>query len=145
MPTPYDDPLGDYGRQLRQRLVLEALIKKSGNVSTVLNTNFMSSMSANIKTDLTFDDLLTIGRKYINARKNISSDHLQGQDVMYNGVSYEVVPQSEKQRVTNKIRKNLNLDAAKTGLTFGADIDESTIDPAFTNVAEDDQSSDAPQ
>jgi len=141
----YDDPLGDYGRQLRQRLVLETLIKKSGNVSTILNTKFMSSVSANVKTDLTFDDLLTIGRNYINTRKNINSDHLQGQDVMYNGVSYEVVPQSEKQRVTNEIRKNLDLDAAKTGRTFGGDIDKSTIDPAFTNAAEDGLSSDASQ
>ncbi|WP_147011240.1 LCP family protein, partial [Leuconostoc mesenteroides] len=45
----YDDPDGDYGRQKRQRLVLEGLIKKSANVSSLLNTKFMNTMSSNVR------------------------------------------------------------------------------------------------
>lgn len=133
----YDDPQGDYGRQQRQRLILEALVKKASNVSTVLNTKFMNSVSDNLKTDLTFDDLLTIGRYYSDARKNLVSDHLQGQGVMFDGVSYEVVPQSEKQRVTDKLRESLALPKATTGKTFGGDVNLDQVDPAFTAVADD--------
>jgi LCP family protein required for cell wall assembly len=135
----YTDPQGDYGRQARQRLVIEALLKKAANVQSVLNTKFMNSLSTNLKTDLTFNELLTIGSKYLGARKNLVSEHLQGGGVSYGypAVSYEVVPQSEKQRVTDLIRDSLDLSNKTTGALFGGDVSNVYVDPAFTNVAAD--------
>lgn len=133
----YTDPRGDYGRQERQRLVIEALVKKAANYKTVLNDGFMSSISSNVKTDMSFNDMLLIASKYLGARKNIVTDHLQGGGVMYGGVSYEVVAQSEKQRITNLIRSNLGLSQQTTGRLFGGDVTNVYVDPAFTNVAAD--------
>ncbi|GMA70119.1 LytR family transcriptional regulator [Leuconostoc litchii] len=126
----YDDPEGDYGRQKRQRLVLEALIKKSANVSSLLNTKFMNTMSSNVQTDLSFGDLTTIASKYTSAAKNIITEHIQGVSTSYpdsdgNNVSYEVVTQKEKQRVTNLARKALGLKHATTGSAYGGDIPSS--------------------
>ncbi|HEY4399472.1 MAG TPA: LCP family protein [Lactobacillaceae bacterium] len=135
----YDDPNGDYGRQARQRLVIEALMKKAGNASTVLNTSFMDSLSSNVKTDLTFNDMLLIASKYLGARKNIVSDHLQGVGYNYGSpvTSYEVVPQSEKQRITNLIRSSLGLSHQTTGRLFGGDVTNVYVDAGFTNIAAD--------
>ena len=74
----YDDPQGDYGRQQRQKLIIEALLKKSVSYKTVLNQAFLKSISHNSKTDLTFDDMLQLARHYRKATKNIRQDHAQG-------------------------------------------------------------------
>ncbi|ADG40477.1 MULTISPECIES: LCP family protein [Leuconostoc] len=123
----YDDPDGDYGRQKRQRIVLEGLIKKSASVSTLLNEKFMSTISKNVRTDLTFGDLTTLASKYIDAKNNIVTEHMQGIGTSYpdsegNNVSYEVIPQKEKQRTTNLARKALGLKSKKTGLPYGGKI-----------------------
>nr|MCM8655006.1 hypothetical protein [Lactiplantibacillus sp. C232] len=55
---------------------------------------------------------------YRSATKNIVSDHAQGTGKRTDGQSFEVVSQSEKQRVTNVLRKSLNLKAATTGEKF---------------------------
>ena len=43
-------------------------------------------------------------------------------DAEGNNVSYEVIPQHEKQRVTDLARKALGLQAAKTGLPYGGEV-----------------------
>ena len=123
----YDDPEGDYGRQKRQRIVLEGLIKKSANVSTLLNEKFMSTISSNVRTDLTFGDMTTMASKYIKAKNNIITEHMQGVSTSYpdsegNNVSYEVIPQKEKQRTTNFIREALGLKHKQTGRPYGGEI-----------------------
>lgn len=123
----YDDPEGDYGRQKRQRIVLEGLIKKSANVSTLLNEKFMSTISSNVRTDLTFGDMTTMASKYIKAKNNIITEHMQGVSTSYpdsegNNVSYEVIPQKEKQRTTNSIREALGLKHKQTGRPYGGEI-----------------------
>lgn len=123
----YDDPDGDYGRQKRQRIVLEGLIKKSANLSTLLNDKFMSTISKNVRTDLTFGDMTTMASKYIKAKNNLVTEHVQGVGTSYpdadgNNVSYEVVPQKEKQRITNIARKALSLKSEETGLPYGGTV-----------------------
>ncbi|MGX7042558.1 LCP family protein [Leuconostoc holzapfelii] len=131
----YDDPTGDYGRQQRQSLVLEGLIKKSANVSSLLNDKFMATISKNVRTDLTFGDMTTMASKYIKAKNHITTEHMQGVTTNYpdaagNNVSYEVIPQTEKQRVTDIARKSLGLKSAKTGRPYGG-----KIPPSLANVA----------
>ncbi|AFT82306.1 LytR family transcriptional regulator [Leuconostoc carnosum] len=123
----YDDPNGDYGRQQRQRIVLEGLINKSANVSSLLNNQFMSTISKNVRTDLTFGDMTTLASKYIKAKNNIVTEHMQGVGTSYpdsegNNVAYEVIPQKEKQRVTDLARKTLGLKSENTGLPYGGEV-----------------------
>ena len=132
----YDDPQGDYGRQQRQRLVLQALIKKSVNAETLLNASFIKSLSKYAQTDLSFNNILKIAQNYRNAAKNQDSDHMQGTGVMYDGVSYQAVTNSEKQRVTNKLRKQLGLSEKETGTQFGGDVPSSGTSIANTYLSQ---------
>ncbi|MFB9769910.1 LCP family glycopolymer transferase [Lactiplantibacillus modestisalitolerans] len=111
----YDDPNGDYGRQQRQRQVITAIISESSSATNLLKQDFMDSLAKQTRTDLTFGNLTSLVSNYRSATKNIVSDHAQGDGQMINGQSFEVVPQSEKQRVTNVLRKSLGLKAATTG------------------------------
>ena len=60
----HEDPLGDYGRQTRQRQVLMKVALKSSHVSNLLNQKFLNTISKQMQTDLSFDDLLALGTKY---------------------------------------------------------------------------------
>lgn len=111
----YDDPQGDYGRQTRQRTVLMTLVKQSGSISTLLNQEFISSLSKQVETDLTFDDLTTLAKNYRSATGTIKQTHLQGTGKTINGQSLEVMKKSELQRVTNYIRNGLGLPHKTTG------------------------------
>lgn len=110
-----DDPQGDYGRQTRQRKVIMALLAKSGSVSTLLNEDFISSLTKQTQTDLTFSDLTALATNYLSATKHIKTTHMQGTSETINGQSMEVASKSELQRVTNYIRNGLGLAYKKTG------------------------------
>ena len=84
----------------------------------MLKQDFLNSLAKQTRTDLTFGNLTSIVTNYRSATKNIVSDHAQGTGKMIDGQSFEVVSQSEKQRVTNVLRKSLNLKVATTGEKF---------------------------
>ncbi len=135
----YDDPQGDYGRQQRQRLVLEAMLKKAVNVKTLIDPSFVKAISKNAQTDLSFNDIVKIAQKYRGAVKNQVSDHLQGEGVMYEGVSYQMVPTSEKQRITNLLRSQLGLKHKETGSQFASDVPSDQLRSAAYALAQIDE------
>lgn len=50
----YDDPQGDYGRQMRQQLILTSVIGKlRKNPTTVLSQSFLDAVGKNVRTDST--------------------------------------------------------------------------------------------
>lgn len=114
----YQDPLGDYGRQQRQRQLITAILGESTSASNLLKQDFLQSLAKQTRTDLTFNNLTSLFSNYRVATKNVVSDHAQGNGKMISGQSFEVVPQTEKQRVTNVLRKSLDLKAATTGERF---------------------------
>ncbi|KRN78816.1 hypothetical protein IV52_GL001096 [Fructilactobacillus lindneri DSM 20690 = JCM 11027] len=112
----YSDPRGDFGREQRQRQLLEAVVQKSGSVSSLLNKGFIDSISKSTQTDMNFSDLTSIAEHYLGARKNMENTYLQGQQgEMIDGQSMEVTPKSELQKTTNNIRTSLDLPYKETG------------------------------
>lgn len=103
----YDDPAGDYGRQARQRLVLNALMKKAVSYKTVLNTGFLNSLSNNLKTNLTMSDMTQLALHYRNANQNIKNDYAHGTGQMLDGVSFQDVSGAEQQRISNELNNSL--------------------------------------
>lgn len=119
----YDDPNNDYGRQTRQREVLMALVKKSGSISTLLNQSFLNSVSSQVQTDLSFNNLVSLAKNYRHVDQNVQETHLQGEGKELNNQDMEVMKKTELQRVTNFIRSALGLSHKQTGTTalFGSD------------------------
>ncbi|ADY85783.1 eps operon transcriptional regulator EpsIIA [Lactobacillus delbrueckii subsp. bulgaricus ATCC 11842 = JCM 1002] len=119
----YDDPEGDYGRQKRQRQVLSALLNKAESATTLLNSSFISSLSKQVQTDFTFSDMTSMAKRYLAATKDLKTDYTHGTSYMQDGVSYQKISVSERQRISNLIRKTLGL---KTKTVSTDSIDTST-------------------
>jgi len=123
----YDDPLGDYGRQKRQRQVLQKLVVKAAGLSSITRyQQILTSLNGNLKTDLSFDDLMQIRAKYGDASHHIKSETLQGDDAMIDGISFQVAPNKELKRVSNHIRKTLGLADTQKFTTDALNSDSTT-------------------
>lgn len=110
----HGDPNQDYGRQDRDRRIVQGLLKSSVSVNTLLNTEFLKSISDQMQTDLTMGQMAKIGLDYRKATDNTLTDHAQGTSTMINNVRYgqmelEVISKKERQRVSNELRSQLEL------------------------------------
>ncbi|BDR61033.1 transcriptional regulator [Lactobacillus xylocopicola] len=106
----YDDPKGDYGRQQRQRQVITALIQKTISLNTLTKLDsVLTSISGNVKTNLTFAALQQIALNYRDTTKHAKSDYLHGHNATIDDVSYQVQSTKELQRVSDYLRAELGL------------------------------------
>ncbi len=129
----YDDPQGDYGRQKRQKQVIQAIISQAVNVSSISRfQELLKSIDSNMQTDLTYNDMLTIETNYKKAGKTIESHVLQGQDAMLGGLSYQVASSAEKKKVSERIREQLNLEPSEE--TFSNPVDSSNSQGYSSNT-----------
>ncbi|EGO5083019.1 TPA: LCP family protein [Enterococcus faecalis] len=105
----YEDPNGDYGRQERQRKVIEGIIQKVLSLNSVSNyQQILTAVSDNMKTDLSFDDMKKIALDYRSAFGKVKQDQLQGTGFMQDGVSYQRVDEQELTRVQQELKNQLN-------------------------------------
>ncbi|WP_369403752.1 hypothetical protein [Fructilactobacillus florum] len=134
----HEDPLGDYGRQIRQRQVLQAVLKKGLAISSAPRySEILKSMSKNLKTDLTFNDMMTVGFNYRDATKHVVENALQCDNATVDGISYQVAPDHELLRVSNYVRSSLNLPTAdkltEQQRAINSNEEASAGDSLFTN------------
>lgn len=112
------DPLGDYGRQARQRQIIKALVLKEASLSSLVRyQTVLKSLTHNLQTNLTFDDLMWLRTKDGHTSRHIKSATLQGQPATINGIDYQIVPQSEITAVSNQLRQDLGLAPATSFVT----------------------------
>ncbi|WP_034765301.1 polyisoprenyl-teichoic acid--peptidoglycan teichoic acid transferase TagU [Rossellomorea vietnamensis] len=109
------DPRGDFGRQARQRQVIQAVIKEGASVSSLWNYgDIFGAIGNNVKTNLTLDEMVEIQKNYKSATKDISQSQISGDGQMIsNGtqdIYYYVVPEEERQKVQNDLKDHLDLN-----------------------------------
>ena len=107
----YTDPRGDYGRQERQRDIIESIIKSAASTGTLANfQKLLDSISNNVRTNLTFDQMVAIFKGYRGAAKTVESDHVQGIGAYWGKAAVQIAATTELQRVSDKIRTELGLE-----------------------------------
>ena len=100
----YDDPRGDYGRQIRQQLVIEAVMNKlKADPKSALNNDFLDAVSDNVRSNISLTSMRNLATKYRDAGETINRDQMTGTGVMIDGVSYQEMSQDEIMRVHNEI------------------------------------------
>ncbi|WP_285767876.1 LCP family protein [Peribacillus sp. SI8-4] len=105
-----EDPRGDYGRQMRQRQVIQAVMKKGSSLSTLTNyDDIFEALGKNVETNLTFNEMLSIQNNYKSSLKNIEQYTLQGDNQRVNGIFYNIVPEDKKLEAQTRIKTHLGL------------------------------------
>ena len=108
----YQDPEGDYGRQKRQREVIEKIIKKVLTLDGLSNyQGIIEAVSDNMQTNISLDtNSLMQLMGYRDALKNIRMEQLKGEDAtLADGGSYQIVTSEHLLKMQNILRKSLGL------------------------------------
>ncbi|SEI77229.1 transcriptional attenuator, LytR family [Alkalibacterium gilvum] len=104
------DPNGDYGRQFRQRQIIEGAMKSVASLDSIMNyQSILSTMGNTMKTNMSFEEMQDLFSNYRGAAKTIEQNQLSGNGTMLNGVYYEIIPDQELARVRNDLNNELEL------------------------------------
>ncbi|MGA9519022.1 MAG: LCP family protein [Trichococcus sp.] len=108
----YEDPAGDTGRQGRQRLVIEGVIRKLATAETLLNyQNILETLSSNVQTSFQLSDFYTLqSQDYLGAVGNIEQQQLGGIGDMMDDIYYNFVDETELARVQVLLQAELELE-----------------------------------
>lgn len=100
----HEDPNGDYGRQMRQQLIIRAVLKKATTVGTLFNDTLLTTVSNNVQTDLSTHSMQNLAISYRSALGNVKQDQLHG-TTQYMGSlgDVEVMNPTEVSRVHDAI------------------------------------------
>ncbi|MBO1579775.1 LytR family transcriptional regulator [Bacillus sp. XF8] len=104
------DARGDFGRQMRQRQVLEAVISKGANISSITKMGTMlDAVGKNVKTNLNQDQMWDLQSNYKAAMNKKEEIQIPGDGRKQNGVWYYFVPDKDRQDLSNKLKAHLEL------------------------------------
>jgi polyisoprenyl-teichoic acid--peptidoglycan teichoic acid transferase len=104
----HSDPNGDFGRNDRQRQIITAIIDKAASISSVTRfTEILAALGDNVKTNMTFEDMMDIQKNYRSSRNNIAQYEVKGTGTKINGIYYLSVPDEEKTKVSTMLKEEL--------------------------------------
>ncbi|MFS0821427.1 LytR family transcriptional regulator [Bacillus sp. 1P02SD] len=105
----YDDPRGDFGRQDRQKQVIQGIIDKGASFTSVTKIDdILGALGTNVTTDISFDEMKTIQSKYKDARHNIEQYSIDGVGQTLDKW-YWIVSDEERQAVSSRLKQHLEI------------------------------------
>jgi polyisoprenyl-teichoic acid--peptidoglycan teichoic acid transferase len=107
----YEDPRGDFGRQLRQREVIQAVIREGASVSSLWKfDDIFAALGSNVKTNLKFEEMVDIQKHYKAASNDIEQIQIKnGSGTKIDGIYYYVIPEEELNSIQSTLKEHLEL------------------------------------
>ncbi|NBA62025.1 phosphatase PAP2/LCP family protein [Enterococcus mundtii] len=109
-----EDPEDDYGRQKRQREVVNILVNEFLSVKSLFNyRQLLEVVGENGTTDMSLDEMLGMMNEYHSALSNITNHQLKGEQYIGDGILgeagiyYEKIPDEERMRVMQLVQEQL--------------------------------------
>jgi LCP family protein required for cell wall assembly len=106
-----EDPRGDFGRNDRQREIVDAVIQEAANIGTVTKAGgILGAVGESVRTNMTLDEMWKLQANYRDARHNVEQMEIKGNNATINGIYYLQVPDDELARVRSELRGHLGLE-----------------------------------
>ncbi|WP_245891148.1 LCP family protein [Desmospora activa] len=106
------DPRGDAGRNDRQREVLQSLMNQALSITSITKVDdIMQSVGNNITHNFKMNQIMDLQKIYRESKDDSESIKMEGYDDKNNpeGVWYHYISDEERLRVSNLLRKHLEL------------------------------------
>lgn len=102
----------DFGRQQRQRDVIQGVINKGASISSVTKfDDILDILGNNVRTNLTFNEMVDIQANYKDARHTLSQHQLTGSGTRIDNIYYLVVAEEDRLKISNQLKEHLELDS----------------------------------
>ncbi|WP_315614371.1 LCP family protein [Alkalihalobacillus sp. MEB130] len=105
-----EDPRGDFGRNDRQREIVDAVIQEAANIGTITKAGgILGAVGQSVRTDMTLDEMWKLQSNYRDARHNVEQMEIKGNNATINGIYYLQIPDDELARVRSELKEHLEL------------------------------------
>ncbi|MFC0469078.1 LCP family protein [Halalkalibacter kiskunsagensis] len=109
------DPRGDFGRQERQREILQILIDKGASFSSVTRIEeILTVVEENIRTNLGLGDIWSIQSNYRDALHAIEEHVVAGEDGEMDEVYYYLPDEEKVQELSKVLKEHLEINNEST-------------------------------
>ena len=106
----YEDPRGEFGRQERQRNIIEALANELMRFSPRRYRQVLNAIVKYAATNLTFNEAKTMLWNYRGALVDITKLDLRGEDEIIEGIYYQVISEEDRLEMVQRLRQHLKIE-----------------------------------
>ena len=105
------DPEGDFGRQNRQKQVIQAIMKEGASVNSLLNyKDIFTALGDNVRTNMTFDEMMEVQSNYRDAIGTVDQMIVEdGYGETINGIWYYMMDDAELAEIQSALKEHLNM------------------------------------
>ncbi|AUD14488.1 MULTISPECIES: LytR family transcriptional regulator [unclassified Planococcus (in: firmicutes)] len=110
----YEDPRGDFGRQDRQKQVIQGVMRKGASINSLWNyKDIFDALGQNVRTNMTFDEMVDVQRNYQDAVTNVDQMIVEdGYGETINGIWYYMMDDAELAEIQSTLKEHLELEEA---------------------------------
>ncbi|MCM3636757.1 LCP family protein [Sporosarcina luteola] len=107
-----DDPRGDFGRQDRQKQVIQGILQKGAKLSSLMKyKGIFEAIGNNVRTNMTFDEMVEVQKNYRNAAKSVEQIRFEkGEGKRMDGVWYYMMDSGELEEVKTELKAHLGME-----------------------------------
>ncbi|MDW0114021.1 LCP family protein [Sporosarcina saromensis] len=107
----YEDPRGDFGRQDRQKLVVQAILQEGASLNSLLNyKSIFEAIGKNVRTNMDFDEMMDVQKNYKDAIGTVDQLFFEkGHGNKMNGIWYYMMNEDELEQIQNELKEHLEL------------------------------------
>lgn len=107
-----DDPRGDFGRQDRQKQVIQGILQKGAKLSSLLKyKSIFEAIGNNVRTNMTFDEMVKVQKNYRDAAKTVEQIRFEkGEGERMDGIWYYMMDPDEHEEVKAELKAHLGMD-----------------------------------
>lgn len=100
----------DYMRGQRQQLILEAIAEKALSINSINKIeDLLDAVDHDLKTNLTFDDIMTITKNMMGSSLRMDKLQVKGDDKYINGIYYYVPEEKSVQDISKTLKQHLGV------------------------------------
>lgn len=105
------DPEGDFGRQNRQKQVIQGIMEKGTSVKSLLNyKDIFNALGNNVRTNMTFDEMMDVQSNYRGAIDTVDQMMIEdGTGETINGIWYYIMNDAELSEIQSTLKAHLNM------------------------------------
>lgn len=108
------DPRGDFGRQDRQKQVIQGIMRKGASINSLWNyKDIFDALGQNVRTNMTFDEMVDVQRNYQDAVTNVDQLIVEdGYGETIDGIWYYMMDDAELAEIQSTLKEHLELEQA---------------------------------
>lgn len=114
----YEDPRGDFGRQIRQRQLIEALMAEAKDPKILFKiSEILEVLGDNVRMNFTMDEMMAFPKLYKQLNANIEQLQFEkGTGQFVGSLWYYIMDEEEQEQISKHLRLHLELETVDIDL-----------------------------